>query len=137
VHAAAYFDDAHHPLGAASLRRAAEPGVGRSRAESLAVGALHAAYLSYYFIIFVPPLRAVPARPHAMRLPARRSFAVMLSFFAHYLFFIFFPVQGPRYLFPRRAASSPPARSTSSRTACSKPGPARARRSRRRTWACP
>jgi hypothetical protein len=29
-----------------------------------------------------------------------RRVRVMLSFFAHYLFFIFFPVQGPRYLFP-------------------------------------
>jgi membrane-associated phospholipid phosphatase len=59
---------------------------------------LHFAYLSYYFIIFVPPL--------VLWLRGRRAgfrlcvFAVMLSFFAHYLFFIFFPVQGPRYLYP-------------------------------------
>jgi membrane-associated phospholipid phosphatase len=59
---------------------------------------LHAAYLSYYFIIFVPP---------AILFFSRRSaefragvFALMLAFFAHYLFFIYFPVQGPRYLFP-------------------------------------
>jgi membrane-associated phospholipid phosphatase len=59
---------------------------------------LHAAYLSYYFIIFVPPL--------ILFLSGRRTefragvFALMTAFFAHYLFFIYFPVQGPRYLFP-------------------------------------
>jgi membrane-associated phospholipid phosphatase len=60
--------------------------------------ALHAAYLSYYFIIFVPP---VILYARGMTDEFRRGvFAVMLSFFAHYMFFIFFPVQGPRYLFP-------------------------------------
>ncbi len=59
---------------------------------------LHAGYLSYYFIIFLPPL--------ALYLAGRRAdyrrvvFTVLLSFFLHYLFFIYFPVQGPRYLFP-------------------------------------
>lgn len=59
---------------------------------------LHAAYLSYYFIIYVPPL--------LLYLSGRRAefrhavFGVMLTFFVHYLFFIYFPVQGPRYLFP-------------------------------------
>lgn len=59
---------------------------------------LHAAYLAYYFIIFVPPLVLYlrGQRPEFRRM----AFAVMLSFFAHYLFFIYFPVQGPRYLFP-------------------------------------
>jgi membrane-associated phospholipid phosphatase len=59
--------------------------------------ALHAAYLSYYFIIFVPPLMLyLRGRTDEFR---RGVFAVLLSFFAHYMFFIFFPVQGPRYLF--------------------------------------
>jgi membrane-associated phospholipid phosphatase len=59
---------------------------------------LHAAYLAYYFIVFVPPLLLfLRGRTDDFR---RVAFAVMLSFFAHYLFFIFFPVQGPRYLFP-------------------------------------
>jgi membrane-associated phospholipid phosphatase len=59
---------------------------------------LHAAYLSYYFIIFVPPLLLrLRGRTAEFRAAA---FALMLSFFLHYLFFIFFPVQGPRYLFP-------------------------------------
>jgi membrane-associated phospholipid phosphatase len=59
---------------------------------------LHAAYLAYYPIIFGPPL--------VLYLQKRRAafeqmvFTVMLVFFAHYLFFIYFPVQGPRYLFP-------------------------------------
>lgn len=62
---------------------------------------LHAAYLSYYFIIFAPPmLLFLRGRRDAFRACA---FALMLSFFAHYLFFIFFPVQGPRYLFPAPA----------------------------------
>ena len=58
---------------------------------------LHASYLSYYFIIFAPPI--------ILYLMGRRSehrravFTVMLAFFVHYIFFIFFPVQGPRYLF--------------------------------------
>jgi membrane-associated phospholipid phosphatase len=59
---------------------------------------LHFAYLSYYFIIFVPPaVLFLRGRTADFRLC---TFAVMLSFFAHYMFFIFFPVQGPRYLFP-------------------------------------
>ena len=59
---------------------------------------LHAAYLSYYAIIYGPPL--------LLYLGRRRSdyhemlFPLMLTFFVSYLFFIYFPVQGPRYLFP-------------------------------------
>jgi membrane-associated phospholipid phosphatase len=59
---------------------------------------LHAAYLSYYLIIFGPPLYLyLSGRREAFRATV---FAVMLVFFLHYLFFIYFPVQGPRYLFP-------------------------------------
>ena len=58
---------------------------------------LHASYLSYYFIIYAPPIILyVMGRRSEHR---RAVFAVMLAFFAHYIFFIFFPVQGPRYLF--------------------------------------
>jgi membrane-associated phospholipid phosphatase len=58
---------------------------------------LHLAYLSYYFIIFVPPLLLfLRGRRDAFRFGV---LALMLSFFLHYLFFIYFPVQGPRYLF--------------------------------------
>lgn len=58
--------------------------------------ALHGAYLSYYLIIFGPPL--------ALWAMHRRAgfelavFSVMITFYVHYLFFIYFPVQGPRYL---------------------------------------
>ncbi len=58
---------------------------------------LHAAYLSYYFIIYGPPLvlYALGRRGDFRRL----VFPLMLTFFVHYLFFIYFPVQGPRYIF--------------------------------------
>jgi membrane-associated phospholipid phosphatase len=59
---------------------------------------LHAAYLSYYLIIYVPPLVLYL---QGRRLEFRQSvFALILVFLVHYLFFIYFPVQGPRYLFP-------------------------------------
>jgi membrane-associated phospholipid phosphatase len=59
---------------------------------------LHAAYLSYYFIILGIPLAlALRGRTVEFR---KAVFALMLVFFAHYLFFVYFPVQGPRYLFP-------------------------------------
>ncbi|MEO5509828.1 MAG: phosphatase PAP2 family protein [Longimicrobiales bacterium] len=59
---------------------------------------LHSGYLSYYFIIFIPPLILyLMGRTRDYR---RAVFTILLSFFMHYLFFIYFPVQGPRYLFP-------------------------------------
>lgn len=65
---------------------------------------LHAAYLSYYFIIYIPPLVLwLQGRRAAFR---RMVLGVMLTFVAHYLFFIFFPVQGPRYIFPAPTAGS-------------------------------
>jgi membrane-associated phospholipid phosphatase len=59
---------------------------------------LHAAYLSYYLIIYGPPL-LLYLRGRSEDFD-RVVFTVMLTFFAHYLFFIYLPVQGPRYLFP-------------------------------------
>jgi len=62
---------------------------------------LHAAYFSYYFIV------ALPAVYFLWRgdLPALRRFvlAVMTTFVLCYLTFIFFPVAGPYYVFPRPA----------------------------------
>lgn len=59
---------------------------------------LHAAYLSYYFIIFGPPLILyLSGRTEAFR---QVVFSMMFAFFLHYLFFIYLPVQGPRYIFP-------------------------------------
>ncbi|MGH7445196.1 MAG: phosphatase PAP2 family protein, partial [Longimicrobiales bacterium] len=58
---------------------------------------LHLAYLSYYLIIFGPPLLFyLQRRGDAFR---ATTFTLMLAFFAHYLVFVYFPVQGPRYLF--------------------------------------
>jgi len=59
---------------------------------------LHACYLSYYLIIFGPPLYLYLR--HRIVDHQRVVFALMLAFLGHYLVFIFFPVQGPRYLFP-------------------------------------
>jgi membrane-associated phospholipid phosphatase len=59
---------------------------------------LHTAYISYYAIIYVPPLLLWFAGRHEEF--RRGVFTLMLAFFAHYVFFIYFPVQGPRYLFP-------------------------------------
>jgi len=62
---------------------------------------LHFSYLSYYLIIYGPPLYLyLRGRREDQR---RLTFNLMLAFFAHYVFFIYFPVQGPRYLFPAPA----------------------------------
>ena len=62
---------------------------------------LHAAYFSYYFIILTPALYFAVRRD----LVAVRHFVlvVMTVFVLCYLAFIFFPVAGPYYFFPRPA----------------------------------
>ncbi|HSH45748.1 MAG TPA: phosphatase PAP2 family protein [Longimicrobiales bacterium] len=59
---------------------------------------LHSAYLSYYAIIYLPPLylylRGERDRFHRLMLP------LIATFVAHYVVFVYFPVQGPRYIFP-------------------------------------
>ena len=62
-------------------------------------GLLHAAYLSYYLIVVAPAFYFVWRRD----LPALRHFVlvVMTTFVACYVVFIFFPVAGPYYVFPR------------------------------------
>ncbi len=58
---------------------------------------LHFAYISYYLIIYGPFLLLyLRGRIDDHQ---RAAFAIMLTFFAHYVFFVYFPVQGPRYLF--------------------------------------
>jgi membrane-associated phospholipid phosphatase len=69
---------------------------------------LHAAYLSYYFIIFAPPFLILWRAGRAALHDA--LFALIFTFLVHYLFFIWFPVQGPRYLFD--APSGPVANGT-------------------------
>jgi membrane-associated phospholipid phosphatase len=61
--------------------------------------ALHAAYLSYYLIVVAPAFYFVWRRD----LAALRHFVlvVMTTFVLCYLVFIFFPVAGPYYVFPR------------------------------------
>ena len=60
---------------------------------------LHAAYLSYYFIISAPAFYfAWKGDLQAVR---RFILIVMTTFVLCYLFFIFFPVAGPYYVFPR------------------------------------
>jgi len=64
--------------------------------------ALHAAYLSYYLIVVAPAFYFVWRRD----LEALRHFVlvVMTTFVVCYLVFIFFPVAGPYYVFPRPEA---------------------------------
>jgi membrane-associated phospholipid phosphatase len=58
---------------------------------------LHFSYIAYYLIIYGPFLLLYLRGRHDAH--QRAAFTIMLTFFAHYLFFIYFPVQGPRYLF--------------------------------------
>jgi membrane-associated phospholipid phosphatase len=63
---------------------------------------LHTAYLSYYLIVSAPALYfAWKGDLVAVR---RFVLIVMATFIFCYLFFIFFPVAGPYYQFPRPAA---------------------------------
>lgn len=58
---------------------------------------LHFSYISYYLIIYGPPLYLYMRGRRAEH--QQLVFTLMLTFFAHYIFFIYFPVQGPRYIF--------------------------------------
>lgn len=60
---------------------------------------LHGAYLSYYFILSVPAVWLVARGEH--RATQRFVLSVMLAFVACYLFFLFYPVAGPYYTYPR------------------------------------
>ncbi|HEX7024442.1 MAG TPA: phosphatase PAP2 family protein [Gemmatimonadales bacterium] len=64
---------------------------------------LHSAYLSYYFIVPAGPLWFLHRRElsHLRRV----VLALVSTFVTCYLVFIFFPVAGPYYEFPRPAAS--------------------------------
>jgi membrane-associated phospholipid phosphatase len=60
---------------------------------------LHGAYLSYYLILSVPAVWLVArARHQAVQ---RFVLSVMLAFIVCYLFFLFYPVAGPYYTYPR------------------------------------
>ena len=58
---------------------------------------LHACYLAYYAILYASPLALwMGGRRDAAR---HTIFAVMVTFYLCYIFFLFFPVAGPRYAF--------------------------------------
>jgi membrane-associated phospholipid phosphatase len=59
---------------------------------------LHFGYLSYYLLIVAPPLLIWFSGRHAAFRTA--IFALMLTYAVHYMFYIWFPVLGPRTLFP-------------------------------------
>lgn len=59
---------------------------------------LHAAYISYYPLIYLPPL-ALYLRGQRKEFQAT-LWPMVTAFLLHYIVFIYFPVQGPRYLFP-------------------------------------
>jgi membrane-associated phospholipid phosphatase len=62
----------------------------------------HGAYFSYYFIVTIPAFAFL--RRGDLVTTRRFVLAVMVTFVACYLAFIFFPVAGPYYTFPRPAA---------------------------------
>ncbi len=60
---------------------------------------LHGAYLSYYLILSVPAVWLVLRRDRtALR---RFVFSVLVAFIVCYLVFLFYPVAGPYYTYPR------------------------------------
>ncbi len=62
---------------------------------------LHLCYLSYYAIIFVPPIALAWARRWESF--DETVFAVTLAFVTCFAMFVAFPVEGPRYLWPSPA----------------------------------
>jgi len=59
---------------------------------------LHLCYLAYYGVLVGAPLGLwVTGRRDAAR---DTIFAIMLTFYLHYVVFLFYPVAGPRYFFP-------------------------------------
>ncbi len=63
---------------------------------------LHLGYLSYYLVIYLPPLLLWRARRRAAF--AASTFTVLLAFVACYAVFVPFPVQGPWYTWPHPPA---------------------------------
>lgn len=99
VHGGWYFDDLILRWEEALFRMQPSVALWQALPFPILSELLHGAYLSYYAIIYVPPLILwMSGRIEPFR---EMVFTVMLTFFAHYLFFIFFPVQGPRYIFPQ------------------------------------
>ena len=66
---------------------------------------LHGAYLSYYGIIVAVPIGLYSAGRHAEF--AEAVFVLMLTFVACFVFYIVFPVAGPRYFWTSPASADP------------------------------
>jgi membrane-associated phospholipid phosphatase len=62
-------------------------------------GVLHSAYLGYYALIFVPPL-ILFARKSDRQAFETTILALTAAFAACFVFFVYFPVEGPRYAWP-------------------------------------
>jgi len=65
---------------------------------------LHGAYLSYYAIIFVVPI-VLQHRGRTAEL-SDAVFVLMLTFVVCFVWYLFFPVAGPRYSWPAAATAS-------------------------------
>jgi len=59
---------------------------------------LHIGYLSYYLIIYLPPLRLALRRDE--RALTETVLALLLAFIASFVCFVVWPVEGPRYRWP-------------------------------------
>ncbi len=103
VHGGRYYDPAIQSIEAAIF--GLQPSVElAARLPYLALSELfHLGYLSYYVIVYVPVLVLYLTRRYA----AFRTmmFGLLATFFVHYIWYTYFPVQGPRYLFPAPAPS--------------------------------
>jgi membrane-associated phospholipid phosphatase len=62
-------------------------------------GLLHAAYLSYYVLIFLPPLLLFARKSRGQAFQTT-VLALTASFALCFAVFVYFPVQGPRYSWP-------------------------------------
>jgi len=60
---------------------------------------LHGAYLSYYVVIFLPPLILFVRRDRAREFAAT-ILALTMAFAACFVVFAYWPVEGPRYAWP-------------------------------------
>lgn len=98
VHDGRFFDDAILALEQTVFRGQPSRDWAAAMPQLALSEILHASYIAYYLIIYLPPLVMYARGMHReFRITV---FALILTFFAHYVFFIYFPVQGPRYLFP-------------------------------------
>lgn len=97
VHEGRYFDALVQDWDAALFGGQPSRELAARWAHPLLSELMHASYLAYYAIIYVPPIALYASGE--LRAFRELVLAIMITFVVHYLFFIFLPVQGPRYLF--------------------------------------